>query len=277
MNLQFDLKDICNDYPVGMFEQTSYYPYEHYHKEHELFYLESGSVTFIINHEEIELEAGNALFIQAETTHYLKKNNNNFHYYCMIFAENALGSSDDINRRLFANIKIYRLLSLSDEIINRMKKACELNNKTVFGKAFIYRAVLFDLITDIITTNQFISVGYNSSFLKAKKIASIEAVTQYIEDHYSEIISMDDLLELTNYSRSHFIRLFKQQKGMNITDYINKFRIDKCCDDLLYTEKNITQIAMENGFNTLQYFTKVFKDYMKTTPKQFQKLNNKIL
>ena len=58
---------------------------------------------------------------------------------------------------------------------------------------------------------------------------------------------------------------------MNYTDYLNRFRVEKACRDLIYSNKNVTQVATENGFNNIQYFSKIFKKYMECTPKQYQK------
>ena len=58
---------------------------------------------------------------------------------------------------------------------------------------------------------------------------------------------------------------------MNVTEYLNKFRVEKSCLDLIYTDKNITQVACENGFNNIQYFSRVFRQFMNCTPKQYQK------
>ena len=108
-------------------------------------------------------------------------------------------------------------------------------------------------------------------------ISAIDVSLKYIRDHYREPITMDDLLEVTNYSKSHFIRLFKKHTGMNLTDYINKYRIEKSCLELIYSSKNITEIATGNGFNTVQYFSKIFKTYMNCTPKKYQKEGKNII
>ena len=63
---------------------------------------------------------------------------------------------------------------------------------------------------------------------------------------------------------------------MNVSDYINKYRIEKACLDLIYTRNNITQIATASGFNNIQYFSRKFKEYMKCTPKQYQKKRAKL-
>ena len=54
-------------------------------------------------------------------------------------------------------------------------------------------------------------------------------------------------------------------------EYVNKYRIERACLELLYSKKNITEIASDFGFNNIQYFSRVFKQYMNCTPKQFQK------
>ena len=91
-----------------------------------------------------------------------------------------------------------------------------------------------------------------------------------------ENLSFDELLQLTNYSKSHFCKIFKDTTGMNLTEYINKYRVERACLELQFTKKNITEIAMQTGFNNIQYFSRIFKEYMdfkvfmNCTPKQYQ-------
>lgn len=60
---------------------------------------------------------------------------------------------------------------------------------------------------------------------------------------------------------------------MNIIDYINKFRIEKACLELIYSEKTVTETALSNGFNTVQYFTKLFRRVMGCTPGKYRRLS----
>ena len=129
--------------------------------------------------------------------------------------------------------------------------------------------MLFDILSYLIITNQYETVALLRKQTKYN-ISAIDIAIEYIKDNFADNIELQDVLKLTNYSRSHFIRLFKEHTGMNLVEYINKYRIEKACLELIYSKKNITEIATEFGFNNIQYFSRVFKQYMNCTPKQYQ-------
>ena len=112
---------------------------------------------------------------------------------------------------------------------------------------------------------------------KVNSSHAVDAAILFIQQHYRENICLEDLLSVTNYCKSHFIRLFKSTTGYKFTDYVNHYRIEKSCLDLIYTDKNITEIAIENGFNNIQYFSKTFKDYMRCTPMQYKKIGMSVI
>ena len=142
-------------------------------------------------------------------------------------------------------------------------------------RELILRSILLDIISYATETNQY--ERFSQILLSERRsISAIDNAVQYIRESYRENLNLGQLLQLTNYSKSHFIRLFKESTGMNISEYINKYRIEKACLDLLYTNNNITEIATANGFNNIQYFSRKFKEYMKCTPKQYQKKRKKL-
>lgn len=267
------------DFPIGIFSQTKYLPEPHHHLENEIIYLETGSIIFYIDDNEVHLKAGDALFIPSELCHYIKKecNSYDYKYYAIIFDNSILGKEDDSIRQLFEGIRISRFLKLPDDIILKMKDGAAAQMNDVFGKDLIMKALLFDIITYAVKTNQYVEVSNSFQLSAEKSISAIDSALSFIHQHYREAISVSDILNVSQYSKSHFIRLFKKYVGMNITDYINKYRIERACLDLLYSNKNVTEIAIENGFNTVQYFSKIFKYYMSSTPKQYQKLGKKRL
>jgi len=270
---KFEFNNVGKDFPIGIFDQNTYFPMSHHHIEYELFYLESGNVTFGIGTEQFNLHAGDAVFIQPDVDHYVKKEiDNKYHYYALVFDTEVLGNQNDMTRKVFESMRIYRFLKLSPEIVQKIAQASQLRNSEAFGSEFIVKSALYDVISHIISTNQFMEIGRGVNLINSnKEVSCIDGVLNYISQHYRENIALEDVLKVTCYSKSHFIRLFKKYVGINLTDYVNQYRVEKACLDLIYTKKNVTQIAMENGFNTVQYFSKMFKDYMNCTPKQYQK------
>ena len=158
--------------------------------------------------------------------------------------------------------------------VERFHKVDALGKNTE-GQALILRSLLLDIISYAVETGQYEKYSELSG-IERRSLSAIDNALHYIRENYSENLSLKSILALTNYSKSHFIRLFKESTGMNVSEYINKFRIEKACLDLIYSNSNITEIATANGFNNIQYFSRKFREYMKCTPKQYQKKRKKL-
>ena len=93
----------------------------------------------------------------------------------------------------------------------------------------------------------------------------------YEDINYSEEISTEQAAEYTGFSKFHFMRLFKLQTGYTFHDYLTLKRIH-IAEELLVTEKPITDIAFQTGFNTLPSFCRAFKKYTNYSPSEYKKL-----
>ncbi len=99
----------------------------------------------------------------------------------------------------------------------------------------------------------------------------VKAIISYIKENYPYHISLHDLAEISNMSEGYLCRLFKLCTGSNLTDYINRFRIEKAAYMLNVGDESITEIAQACGFNDSSYFSRMFKHYMKKSPSEFKK------
>lgn len=266
------------EFPIGLFSQTNYLEQAHHHIEYEIFYIDEGSVTFGIEDSVTTAKAGDVVFMHPGTNHFVKKIEGiNYHYYAMVFDSSVLGNEREPVRNTLEGIRVSRFLKLPEEILKKMRDAADYERNGFFGYELYVKSVLFDIIAYIITSNQYVEISRYMMAEQSHNVNAIDVTLTYIREHYKENISLDDILKTVSYSKSHFIRLFKKNIGMNLTDYINKYRIEKSCLDLIYTSKNVTEIATENGFNTVQYFSKTFKNYMGCTPKQYQRNGKSII
>lgn len=267
------------EFPIGIFTQTSYLPTPHYHIEYELLYISEGNVYFEIEDSLIKLSAGDVIFLQPGTSHCVKKSltTEQYRYYAILFAESAIGPAQDSIRKFFIGIRVSRFLKLSDELLDKIKNCENFTTNQNNGYTFILKSLLYEIISYAIITKQYVEVQHQNKMTKEFSVSAIEYAVEFIHKHYNENISFSDILGTTSYSKSHFIRIFKKYAGSNVTDYVNKYRIEKACLDLIYTTDNITEIATKNGFNNVQYFSKIFKQYMSCTPKQYQKKSQSIV
>ena len=101
------------------------------------------------------------------------------------------------------------------------------------------------------------------------KMTSEEAINNaidYIENHYMEKISVNEIALSASLSRSHLYRLFKESYGVSPSEYLSKYRIAKSVNLVLQTNLSIDEISYLCGFSSVAYFIKVYKKSNGFTP-----------
>ena len=97
----------------------------------------------------------------------------------------------------------------------------------------------------------------------------------YIDQHYMENLTLEDMASYAGFSKFHFSRLFKQYTKDTFTDYLNQRRI-RAAEELLAApppDTSITEIAMRCGFSSISTFNRLFKQLKNCTPGEFRALN----
>ncbi len=96
-------------------------------------------------------------------------------------------------------------------------------------------------------------------------------IVEYISENYSRKITIHDICDALHYSRSYLSRIFSKYRKTTIMQYLNEIRINKAKSFLRETHFSISQIAFLVGFNDSNYFTNVFRQITKISPRQYRK------
>ena len=99
---------------------------------------------------------------------------------------------------------------------------------------------------------------------------SASAIVDFLEAHYMDKVSLEALAAYTGYNRTYLSTFFKTNTGLNFHDYLTRIRLKHSLSDLAYTDKQMTAIALDNGFPDLKTFTAVFKSNFHTTPSAYR-------
>jgi len=99
---------------------------------------------------------------------------------------------------------------------------------------------------------------------------SILECARYIERHYKEALERNALAKRFSISSSYFSVLFKKYLGCSPVQYITKVRMEKAMALLKESNKPVSVVALEVGYNDPLYFTRVFTRQVGVTPKQFR-------
>ncbi len=93
----------------------------------------------------------------------------------------------------------------------------------------------------------------------------------HIETNYTDNITLDELAEKSHLSKRHFQRIFRDCMGRSPIDHLMHVRIQKASELLRFTERSITDIAFDCGFQDSNYFTRCFRKVMDQTPREYRR------
>ncbi len=103
----------------------------------------------------------------------------------------------------------------------------------------------------------------------------IERVLEYIEQHYADPFDVHECAAIAGLSLSQFFTAFKKHKAFSPLQYLIRTRIFHAQELLQDTSRSITDIAFAVGFDDSNYFTRQFRKYTRTTPRNYRiKLKN---
>lgn len=105
-----------------------------------------------------------------------------------------------------------------------------------------------------------------------KNVRQIRQVYAYIEQHYAEHLSLEEVAGIVNLSPVYFSNLFKKESGQNFTEYLTAYRMKKAKEFLREGKLNINEIANELGYSDARYFSKVFKKEVGVKPTDYRKI-----
>ncbi len=141
-------------------------------------------------------------------------------------------------------------LYLSDQYIQK----CELAPSLDLIDELHYRMVI-----DYTEKVEKLKLGKNSSIL-------VNKVSNYVQNNLSKPIKVNEIAKTLFIGRSRLSTNFKNETGINISDYIIKLKIDEAKRLLRYSNNTFATIASFLGFSSQSHFTKVFKKYTNSTP-----------
>lgn len=122
-----------------------------------------------------------------------------------------------------------------------------------------------DILADIINI-----IKNGKSIAKNKGETLVKTIQNYIDEHFTEEITLEDIANSLYISYFYMCHFFKSRTGISVNSFINRKRMEKAFRELIKTDKKITDIATECGFNNLSYFSETFSKVVSMTPQAFR-------
>ncbi len=119
------------------------------------------------------------------------------------------------------------------------------------------------------TTDLFQNVNINKHQEYVSKFGNL---LEYIDTHYTEDLTLEDMADIIGFSKYHFSRLFKQYTNFTFCDYLKHRRIQAAEMLLEQPEYSITEVALQAGFPSISTFNRIFKEHKNCTPTEFRNM-----
>jgi AraC-like DNA-binding protein len=113
----------------------------------------------------------------------------------------------------------------------------------------------------------------SSSFAKVEVVSEskrILKVKNYIDEHYKDDLSLEQLADIVGMTPTAFSRYFKQRTAKNISEYIVDIRLGHAARLLVDTSDSVSEICWATGFNTLSNFNRLFRKRKGCSPTEFR-------
>ena len=257
----------------------------HWHPEIEVLIINHGEADILTDDKKIRLHAGQGLFINQNVMHAIEPVDEkaNCTLYTVVFHPSFLfGYGNTVMSTKYLSPVLtspsIRTIELSEEdpwqakILDYTSSVIASNLTQKTGYELTIKAHLCNLwncLLEKVTPQSKKKQGTTS-----QDEARVKAAISYIEEHYHEQITLDQLADSIHISKSECCRCFKRTLQVSPIEYLMKYRIFQAVNMLQRGDpqaRSMSTLAFHVGFNNASYFNKVFRQFLGCTPSEYKK------
>lgn len=256
-------------------------PQRHLHSSTELYFMLEGERYYFIEQDTFLVKSGMAVLVSPHQIHKTHTVNHGGYHRFLLQLEPCL---IDLFSRLSDNYdlmtKSYDLVEFSKEDWKKVLTLIEqLKDEMIHETAkenTMSRLIAMQLIAMFVSAQkkqQSLHQKHSipDRIVHASKYKLVHEIILYIQDHYSEECSLDEIAAHFYISRAYLTRIFKLITGFTIKEYLTLCRIRNAKTLLQTTNLSVTEIADRTGFGNITNFEKNFKNMTSMTPLQYRK------
>lgn len=251
----------------------------HWHSELELNYILEGSGEFVCGKERFVSSPGDIVILLPNMPHAIYPVNDSIHIYdTLVFNSSMIGSHDNdretdecirplINNSCGINPHITKTNIYYDEL----KTTTE--NIIAAAKGDSPR---LDMLMKSELLRLFWLLGeskaiYHKDISYSRKKDFIRPVLEFINENFTENITIELLSQKAHTCQSYFMSEFKRATGVSALEYVNQLRLKTARELLIDTGKSVSEIAYECGFHNLSNFNRLFRAMSGCSPNDYRK------
>lgn len=272
------LEDIKTNQGISSFHafryQVPYFQFKwHYHPEFELTYIVKGNGYRIVGNSYEPFNDGDLVLLGSNLPHtWSGKADGDVNSDAIViqFSSEFILPFLELNESLLIkNMLDSSLRGINFEpdehLVTKIIEITETNG--------VERILKLISILDILSKKQIKLIAPNTfhNVVSKKSEVRINKVCLFIQNNFQNKIYLKEVADLIYLTESNFCKFFKKATGKTYSDYVNEIRINEASRLLIQSDKTISQISFECGFETLSYFNRVFLNKKGITPSVYRK------
>ncbi|MBQ8985919.1 MAG: AraC family transcriptional regulator [Lachnospiraceae bacterium] len=255
------------------YKTTGDYLSAHWHDSLELVYILNGNADFFLEGTEHKLVPGEFIVTDANQIHEARCT----HTYMMI----VLRYDDDLIQRLMGNKRNFQIIcsraELTDELVPAYLEICEclkklapLHVKQPKGYLIAEQSIALDILYRLI--KDFSIPLYKEDLPEpSRNQLRIKEIVSYIDKHYMESLSLEQIADVFGLNSAYFSRMFRQNIGIPFTQHVNHVRLTHIYHDICTTDEPVLEILDKHGFTNYKLFSRMFKEMYGDTPREIRR------
>ena len=225
---------------------------------------------------------------QSETESYHRPIEEEYSFYAAVkngdmdYVRNNLEHSDFTNpegmgvlsKNPLNNLKYHFIITVAMITRHCVEGGLELELAYRLSDFYILKMDSCSTTSAIASLHKDMVLDFTGKMLSLKKSAIISKpivlCTEYIYNHINDRITINELAKFTELSPSYLSRLFKQNLGVSVSDYIREKKIEKAENLLRYSDITLIEISNYLAFSSQSHFIQTFEKYVGLTPKKYR-------
>lgn len=251
----------------------------HQHEEYELHLITATRGKMFVGDYIGRFEPGNLVLIGPRiphnwiTTDYEKGEEVFLRDRCLIFLDEPIRQAAQLMPEIRSIFPLLERSKSGIEFFGISDKASQKLDEIKRTHGVRRLAVFLELFSDLAQHQDYrlLSSGPLETRSDLEGQSKISEIVGYISENYQHTLCMAEVAEKYGMSESGFSRYFNKETGNSFTDFVNRLRVTKACQLLMETDKYISTICYEVGYNTVANFNRRFVELRNMTPSEFRK------
>lgn len=247
-------------------------PAHHWHPYHELFYVETGACSYMVENEIYDLQMGDFLLIPPHTFHYTRYRFGPCRRAAVFFREEDVSAP------------VRQALPGQEAFLGQVRILQTPQTHQARVEALLERMVREDALADRYTAPM-LGAMLQELLLACCRVCTvlqevpdrihttdreIVRAARFITEHYAEPITAADIAAAAGFSPNYLSRRFREAAGFGVHEYLTFIRLRSAAHELASTADSVTEVALRCGFSNSNYFKDAFKKQYGCTPRAYR-------